>query len=213
MDVSRAAEDGVRIIFGKEIDIEVHEKVRRYYYFVKSLRIPGVIDVIPSFRSCLIRFDCDRISFETLASILGEREGEAKDVQVPPPSVHEIPVRYGNNYGPDMDFICSYAGLDAQEVIDIHQSALYTVFAVGFLPGFPYLGPLDKRLYTPRLETPVLKVPAGSVGIAQLQTGIYPFESPAGWRILGRTDVPLFNPAAPPYSLMKIGDKVRFVRA
>ena len=118
---------------------------------------------------------------------------------------------YGGQYGPDMEFVCSYAGLAADEVVEIHAGAIYTVFTVGFMPGFPYLGTLDKRLFVPRLETPRLKVNEGSVGIAQFQTGIYSFESPGGWRIIGKTDKRLFDHTQEPYSLMKIGDQVRFV--
>jgi len=143
---------------------------------------------------------------------LHERHDELESIEVPEPHHHDIPVMYGGEYGPDMEFVTSYSGLTEEEVIEVHTGTIYTVFAVGFMPGFPYLGPLDKRLYSPRLETPRLKVPEGSVGIAQLQTGIYPFESPAGWRIIGKTHVPLFDYRKPPYSLMHIGDMVEFVR-
>ena len=212
MDFLRYGEDGIRIVFGEGVDPELHEKVRRYYYFLKYLRLENVFDIIPSFRSCLIYFDSGRTSFEYLTAILAEREGEMGNAPVPEPAQHEIPVMYGGEYGPDMEFIRSYSGLTEEEVIEIHTGRVYTVFAVGFMPGFPYLGPLDKRLYAPRLETPRVKVPEGSVGLAQLQTGIYSFESPAGWRILGKTDVNLFDHKREPYSLMAIGDKVRFIR-
>ena len=202
----------MRVVFGEGVDLEVHEKVRRYYYFIKYLRIDNVIDIIPSFRSCLIYFDSGRISFEYLAALLAEREGELNNGPVPQPVHHEIPVMYGGEYGPDMEFICSYSGLAEEDVIEIHTSTVYTVFAVGFMPGFPYMGILDKRLYAPRLETPRLKVPEGSVGLAQLQTGIYSFESPAGWRILGKTETALFDYRKEPHSLITIGDTVRFVR-
>jgi KipI family sensor histidine kinase inhibitor len=142
-----------------------------------------------------------------------EREEEMKTVYVPKPALHEIPVKYGGEYGPDMEFVSSYSGLTEDEVIEVHTSTLYTVFTVGFIPGFPYMGIVDKRLYAPRLDTPRLKVPEGSVGLAQLQTGIYSFESPAGWRIIGKTNMPLFDYKKEPYSLLKIGDMVRFVRA
>ena len=112
-----------------------------------------------------------------------------------------------------MDFVCSYSGLSAQEVIEVHSSVTYRVFALGFMPGFPYLGILDRRIYVPRQETPVLKVPQGSVGLAQLQTGIYPFESPAGWRIIGRTMKRLFDHDQEPFSLFHCGDLVRFVQS
>jgi inhibitor of KinA len=209
----RYCEHGIRIVFGKSIDLETHEKVRRYYFFLKSLRIKEIIDIIPSFTSCLIYFDGERISFQRLTSLLMEREKEMKTVDVPKPALHEIPVKYGGEYGPDMEFVSSYSGLAENEVIEVHTSTLYTVFMAGFIPGFPYMGIVDKRLYTPRLDTPRLKVPEGSVGLAQLQTGIYSFESPAGWRIIGKTNTPLFDCKKEPYSLLKIGDMVRFVRA
>ena len=119
---------------------------------------------------------------------------------------------YGGEYGPDLEFVCEYCGLAEDEVIELHTASVYAVFSVGFLPGFPYLGPLDKRLFTPRLETPRLKVPEGSVGIAQLQTGVYSFESPSGWRIIGKTERSLFDYRRRPHSLLRLGDLVKFVR-
>jgi len=208
----RYGEHGIRIVFGKSIDLETHEKVRRYYFFLKSLRIKEIIDITPSFTSCLIYFDGELISFQRLTSLLMGREEAMKTVEIPKPTLHEIPVMYGGECGPDMEFVCEYSGLSDNEVVEIHTSVIYTVFTVGFMPGFPYLGTLDKRLYTPRLETPRLKVPEGSVGLAQLQTGIYSFESPAGWRIIGKTDKKLFDYKKEPYSLLQIGDKVRFIK-
>jgi inhibitor of KinA len=111
-----------------------------------------------------------------------------------------------------MDFVRSHTGLPEDEIIDIHTGVEYTVYAVGFVPGFPYLGTLDPRLNVPRLETPRIRIPGGSVGIAQRQTGIYPFPSPAGWRIIGRTDLSLFDPQKEPHSLLHIGDRVKFIR-
>lgn len=211
MQLQRYGEDAVRIVLGDEINAEVHEKVRRCFSFVKSLNLKGIIDVIPSFRSCLLKFDGGSISFDLLSALLSEREGEINCVPLPEPMRHEIPVRYGNRYGPDMEFICSFSGLTEAAVIETHSSYPYTVFAVGFMPGFPYMGIVDGRLSVPRLDTPRLKVPRGSVAIAGLQTGIYPFESPAGWRILGRTDAVTFDWRREPYSRFMIGDIVRFV--
>jgi KipI family sensor histidine kinase inhibitor len=212
MNLYRYGESGIRIVFGNSIDLETHEKVRRYYYFLKSLRLKEFIDIIPSFNSCVINFNNNAISFENIVSLITERHGELDAIEIPQPAHHEIPVMYGGECGPDMEFVCEYSGLSDNEVIEIHTSVIYTVFTVGFMPGFPYLGTLDKRLYAPRLETPRLKVPEGSVGLAQLQTGIYPFESPAGWRIIGKTDKKLFDYKKEPYSLLQIGDKVRFIK-
>ena len=209
MNILKCGEDGIRIILGEVIDPEVNLKVRQCDSFLRSLGLKGIVDVIPSFKSCLIHYDPDRISFEYIQAMILEREGEIDRADVPASRAWEIPVHYGPAEGPDMDFVCSYSGLTREEVIEIHTSAVYTVFAVGFMPGFPYLGVLDKRLYVPRLDTPRIKVPEGSVGLAQLQTGIYPFESPAGWRIVGKTELRLFDSTREPYSLLRIGDTVK----
>ena len=212
MNLSRYGEDGIRVLFGDVIDLDVHEKVRRFYYFIRSLQRPDIIDLIPSFRSCLIHFDLRRTTYEKLSSLILDAQREEPSLRaLPAPATHEIPVRYGGEYGLDMAFVCTHTGLTENEVIAIHTGVEYTVYAVGFVPGFPYLGTLDARLDMPRLETPRIRIPGGSVGIAQLQTGIYPFESPAGWQIIGRTDVRLFNPEKEPYSLLQIGDRVKFI--
>lgn len=211
MNLSRYGEDGIRVLFGDVIDPNVHEKVRRFYYFLKFLQRSDIIDIIPSFRSCLIRFDLRQTTYEKLSSLIMEAQQQALSVHaLPTPVTHEIPVHYGGEHGLDMAFVRSHTGLTDDEIIDIHAGVEYTVYAVGFVPGFPYLGTLDPRLNVPRLETPRTRIPGGSIGIAQLQTGVYPFASPAGWRIIGRTDLPLFDPRKEPYSRMQIGDKVKF---
>jgi len=211
MNISRYGEEGIRILFGEKIDLETHDRVRQYFFFLKSLHLKEIIDIIPSFRSCLILFDRKRTSFEALAASLREKEFILGHVDIPEPETYEVPVEYGGENGFDIAFVASHTGLSDDEVIEIHTSVTYTVFAVGFMPGFPYLGILDQRLYVPRLETPRVKVPEGSVGLAQLQTGIYPFDSPAGWRIIGKTNKKLFDYNKEPYSIFQIGDKVRFV--
>ena len=211
MIIKRYAENALRIIFGSQIDMEVHEQVRRAFFLLLSLHLIDIKEIIPSFCACLVIYDDDLTSYDALAELLRERLADLSAVELPPPQVHEIPVHYGGDYGPDLSFVAGHCRLSAAEVIERHCAETYTVFTVGFTPGFPYLGTLDESIAAPRLETPRTRVPAGSVGIAQRQTGIYPFESPAGWRIIGRTDVRLFDPARPPYSLMQIGDKVRFI--
>ena len=214
MNLSRYGEDGIRILFGDAIDLDVHEEVRRFYYFIKSLQRQDIIDIIPSFRSCLIHFDLRRTTYERLSSFIMEAEQQAPSGRLlPSPVTYEIPVHYGGEHGLDMAFVSSHTGLPEEVIINLHTGVLYTVFAVGFIPGFPYLGTLDPRLHAPRLETPRVRILEGSVGIAQLQTGIYPFSSPAGWRIIGRTEMKLFNPQKGPYSLLQIGDRVKFTKA
>lgn len=214
VNISRFGEDGIRILFGETIDLEVHEKVRNFYFYLQSLDLREIIDLTPSFRSCLIHFDTGRTSFVRLSELLREKEAEALlPGNTPDPVRHEIPVHYGGPDALDMKVVCKQTGLAEQDVIAIHSEVIYTVFAVGFIPGFPYLGTLDQRIHVPRLETPRTRIPAGSVGIAQGQTGVYPFPSPAGWRIIGRTDVRFFHSGKEPYSLLQIGDKVKFISA
>jgi KipI family sensor histidine kinase inhibitor len=212
MEYLRYGENGIRIVFGDRIDPVINEKVRRYYVYLKSLDLKEIVDIIPSFMSCLIRFNSETISFEKLVSYLTEKESCISAFDIPEPTVHEIPVVYGGEDGPDMEFVVSYTKLSEDEVIDLHTSTVYTVYTIGFMPGFPYLGSLDKRLYVPRLETPRVKVPKGSVGLAQLQTGIYTYESPGGWQVIGKTEARLFDHTTEPYCLMKMGDRVRFIR-
>ena len=211
MDILPYGENGLRLVFGKEISLEINEQVRRAYLYLRSLSLRSIVDIIPSFTTCLVVFDRTGTTFDELADLLRRGQKEMAEAQLPEPGFVEIPVSYGGQYGPDMDSVCDYSGLSEQEVVRRHTSAVYTVFTVGFLPGFPYLGPLDSSLFMPRLDTPRLKVAEGSVGVVQLQTGIYPFESPAGWRIIGRTGMKLFDPDRFPYSLLAMGDKVRFV--
>jgi len=211
MIIQRYAENSLRIVFGSQIDMEVHEKVRRAFFLLISLHRHDIIEIIPSFCSCLVIYEDKLTSYDALADLLKEHLADLSAIEMPPPQVHEIPVHYGGDYGPDLSFVANHCRLTAAEVIERHCAEIYTVFTVGFTPGFPYLGTLDERIAAPRLETPRTRIPAGSVGIAQRQTGIYPFESPAGWRIIGRTDLRLFDPLKPPYSLMQIGDKVRFI--
>jgi len=210
MITQRYTENALRILFGDRIDLETHEKVRRAFFLLRSLSRPEIRDIIPSYCSCVVVYDRESADFDSLRAFLEGRLENLWSVEPPPPRVHEIPMRYGGKDSPDLPFVAAHARLSEREVVAIHGAALYTVFTIGFAPGFPYLGILDERIEAPRLETPRTRVPAGSVGIAQRQTGIYPFDSPAGWQIIGRTDVKLFDPHSEPHSLMQIGDKVRF---
>jgi KipI family sensor histidine kinase inhibitor len=210
MEISRYGESAIRILFGDSINVDINAQVRKFYFYIKSLAKKEIIDVIPSFCSCIIIFDNRLISFAQLVSDLQEKEQEMNCVDLPDSKILDVPVEYGGVNGSDMGFVSSYAGLSVEEIIAIHTATIYTVFAVGFLPGFVYLGPLDPRLCVPRLETPRVRIPEGSVGLAQMQTGIYPFESPAGWRIIGRTKEQLFNYRNEPFSRLQIGDRVKF---
>lgn len=122
-----------------------------------------------------------------------------------------IPVIYGGVAGPDLEAVAGHNGLTPQQVVEAHAAGRYTVYFMGFQPGFPYLGGLDARLHTPRRAEPRLVVPAGSVGIGGSQTGVYPLAAPGGWQLIGRTDIALFTPDQQPPTFLRPGDQVRFI--
>jgi KipI family sensor histidine kinase inhibitor len=176
---------------------------------VRAQRIPGVRDVISTFHSVAVSFDPLVVDSTTVRTALGEA-GE-----LPPPGATgrtiEVPVTYGGEAGPDLADVAAFAGCTPAEVIERHASRTYRVYMLGFLPGYPYMAAVDDRIAAPRRATPRVRVPAGSVGIAGRQTGIYPRESPGGWQIVGRTSLTLFDPDRPPAALFAPGDEVQFV--
>jgi KipI family sensor histidine kinase inhibitor len=169
----------------------------------------GVRDVLPTYRSVAVHIDPRRADVAAIRAALAQAADTGASES--PGRLVEIPVRYGGVDGPDLDAVAAWAGVDAGEVARRHATVVYRVFMLGFLPGFPYLGPVDATIAAPRHPTPRLRVAAGAVGIAGRQTGIYPLEAPGGWQIIGRTPVQLFDPSRPSPSLLTPGDSVRFV--
>ena len=168
-------------------------------------------DVVPAWDSVGVCFDPAQIDPDTaLAWLQAQRDGSPTDALATPRSI-EIPVCYGGKHGVDLDAAAAELGLTPDALVERHAAPLYTVAMIGFAPGFPYLDGLDPALALPRLATPRSRVPAGSVGIGGAQTGIYPRESPGGWRLLGRTPLTLFDPDTDPPSRLLPGDRVRFV--
>lgn len=173
----------------------------------------GVVDVVPAFGSVTVFYDPMRIgSFALLCEELKTRATRsAASSRTPHPAhVVEIPVCYGGEFGPDLLEVAARADVRAADVIAMHSGAEYEVHAIGFAPGFPYLGGLSNRLHTPRRATPRALVPAGTVGIGGAQTGIYSLATPGGWNLIGRTPRLLFNPARHPPALLRAGDRVKF---
>jgi len=206
-----AGDEGLLIEFGNEIHQRIHRQVYSMTLGVEETQIQGIKEIIPSYRSLLIAYDPSVISFKCLANQLKKIERRISHAKIPEPRRVQIPTVYGGEFGPDLEFVASHHGLTSEEVIRIHTSQDYLVYMLGFTPGFPYLGGNLENIATPRLKTPRIKVPAGSVGIAENQTGIYPIESPGGWQIIGRTPLKLFNPLQPPHFLLAAGDMVRFI--
>lgn len=238
MRLLRMGEACIVVEFGNTIDPGVNEKVHRLVRRIQELRVSpapqqipaleGIGELVPTYRSLAVYFDPlqlnRKILEDHLTRILREMEASRSDL-VPgqegePPQgdpsgqqesrIAMIPVCYGGEFGPDLEFVAKHTGLSEEEVVRIHTSKAYRVYMLGFLPGFPYLGGMDERLATPRLETPRTRIPAGSVGIAGSQTGFYPLESPGGWRIIGRTPIKAFNPFSDTPFLLAPGDFVQF---
>ncbi len=201
---------GLLLEFGDEINPEINEKVRRMTLAIEKERPQGVIETVPTYRSLLVVYDPIEISLEALRARFETLERELDRIDLPAPKLTRIPAVYGGEYGPDLPYVAELHGISPEKVVELHCSKPYLVYMIGFMPGFPYMGELPENLATPRLKTPRLSVPAGSVAIAQRQTGIYPLESPGGWQIIGRTPVKLFDPLRNPPALLQMGDFVQF---
>jgi inhibitor of KinA len=201
---------GLLLEFGDEISREINEKVRRMALAIHAEAIEGIIETIPTYRSLLIIYNPVILPMEDLKERLKRMEKGLQQTPLPEPKLTRIPVVYGGNYGPDLEEVAKYLHVSPEEVVQLHCSKPYLIYMIGFMPGYPYMGELPQALVTPRLKTPRLLVPKGSVAIAQRQTGIYSMESPGGWQILGRTPVELFHPEKDPPALLQMGDFVQF---
>ena len=206
----RASDQSLLIYFGHQITPEAHDRVRKLLRLLEMEPIGGVRNLHPAYHSVLVKFDALQRHHDQLEKILQSYIDRLENVSLPPPREVEIPMCYGGQHGPDLSDVSSMHGMTPEQVIALHSSSSYLVYFLGFVPGFAYLGGLPEALVTPRLATPRRIVPAGSVGIAGSQTGVYPVATPGGWRLLGRTPVPMFLPDRNELSLLSIGDRVRF---
>lgn len=213
-DAVRIVEAGDTLLLAEladRIDPSINARAIAAAAALRSQDLPGVRDVVPTFRSVAVHYDplaADRDALRAALALAASRAGTSIDVagrQV------DIPVCYDSEFALDMDDIARHTALDRAEIVRLHTAGNYRVFMLGFLPGFAYLGGLDKQLAVPRLTTPRRAVPAGSVAIAGEQTGVYPRTSPGGWRIVGRTPLSMFSAESAQPSLLRPGDRVRFV--
>ena len=205
-----ASDRSLLVSFGAEISPEIHRQVRR---LVEAwLVLPkGVLNLHPAFASVLIDFDARRFGHRDIEALVRESMANAPEISADHSRTVEIALHYGGADGPDLEDVARHTGLTPAEVVERHAAARYLVYFLGFSPGFPYLGGLPPELATPRLAEPRRLIPAGSVAIGGSQTGIYPQASPGGWRIIGRTELRLFDAGANPPALLRMGDVVRFV--
>jgi KipI family sensor histidine kinase inhibitor len=211
MTTFRYASDQSLIVYlGGEIDLRTHHRVLKLLRLLDAEPIPSVRNLHPAYNSILIVFDPLAQDHSNLERMLTQCIARLDSVALPEPRTVEIPVRYGGEHGPDLLDLAALHGLTPERVIALHSSATYIVYFVGFVPGFAYLGGLPPELATPRLESPRKRVPKGSVAIGGTHTGVYPFETPGGWRLIGRTPLDIFDPDSAELSRLRIGDRVRF---
>jgi KipI family sensor histidine kinase inhibitor len=199
--------------FGGAIDPLVNARCVALAELFVSLAMKGVHDVVPTYNAVTVHFDPRVADGRVLSAEMKRLSSEQASASESQARLVEVPVSYGGEAGPDLAAVAAFAGCTEGDAIRLHTSTPYRVYMLGFLPGFAYLGPVDARIAMPRLDVPRMRVSAGSVGIAGAQTGIYPCDSPGGWRIIGRTNLRLFDSTRAEPFLLKAGDRVRFVVA
>jgi inhibitor of KinA len=205
-----ASDQSLLIYFGQQITPDAHQCVRKLLRLLAQKPIAGVRNLNPAYCSILVSFDALRLNHAGLEEILRGYTNRLDALRLPKGRELKIPTCYGGEFGPDLNEVASVRGLSPAQAIELHTSVTYTVYFLGFVPGFAYLGELPEALATPRLDSPRRSTPPGSVGIAGNQTGVYPFSTPGGWRVIGRTPIAMFRPDRKAMSFLAIGDRVRF---
>lgn len=200
----------VCVEFGKDIKPEINKKIRAFKFAIEKSQIEGIVETVPTYCSLLVHYRPEEITFIELTKKFDGLLKQMDSIQIPPPTGIEIPVFYGGNMGPDLDFVAEYNHKTPEEVIKIHTSQEYLIYMLGFLAGFPYLGGMRREIAAPRLKNPRIKIDKGSVGIAGEQTGIYPVDSPGGWQLIGRTPLKLYDPERRNPILLKAGQYMKF---
>ncbi|PLY07619.1 MAG: allophanate hydrolase [Arcobacter sp.] len=204
-----ASVDSLIIYFGNEISEKIAQDVKKAYLCLKGLNIEGLVEIIPSYTSIFISYDVLKYDYATIKELLKssihlDYDDNSKE------NIINIDVYYGEEVGLDLEYMSDKTKLTIDEIIEIHSSKLYDVYAIGFLPGFAYLASVDERIALPRLASPRKQIPKGSVAIADTQTAVYPQSSPGGWNIIGRTTMELFDKKLEKLSPLSVGDKVKF---
>lgn len=209
--IQHLGDSALLITLGDDASEVTLARVRGVTEILDASSLDDMTEIVPGFRTVAVHYDAMRTSYASFADRVATLVGDVSGATAPKAREIQIPVLYGGELGPDLDHVAEHNGLSASEVIAIHQRPDYLVHMIGFAPGFPYLGGMSERIATPRRDTPRRAIPQGSVGIAGSQTGVYPIETPGGWQLIGRTPVPLFRPNGREPSLLRAGDRVRFV--
>jgi KipI family sensor histidine kinase inhibitor len=206
-----AGDSLVMLELGATIDPHLHARVVQLAAALSAASLPGVTDVVPAYGTIGIHFQPLVTDLARLQVTVRRIDASLPDVPVTGGHLHEIPVHYGGDDGPDLADVAAWAGCSEDAVVARHSEVDYRVYVLGFVPGFAYLGTVDPRIAAPRRRVPRELVPAGSVGIAGAQSGIYPSSTPGGWQLIGRTSTVLFDQRRTPGALLAPGDRVRFI--
>ena len=215
-------DSALTVEFGTIVSRDLNDRAIALSQFLEITKFDGFIESVPAYASTSVFYDIRAVrdahpdaftAFDAVKADLLHALQEIGDVSTPPREAIDIPVIFGGSAGPDLASLAESRSLTAEQVIEIFTSTTYRVYMLGFLPGFTYMGEVDERIAAPRRSSPRTAVAAGSVGIAARQTGIYSLESPGGWNIIGRTNLPMFTPAAEQLTHLKAGDEVRFIPA
>lgn len=223
-ELSPLGDSAIVITFGNEIKYDTHKKIKTFMNSIENEPFIGFIECVPAYTNLTIFYDplavyhehkkrkrAEFVSpFEVVCSTIKKKLQHVKVDKELTHRIVSIPVCYGGEYGPDLEYVASHNHLTTDEVIDIHSKGEYLAYMIGFAPGFPFLGGLSEKIATPRRSTPRTTIPAGSVGIAGMQTGVYSISTPGGWQLIGQTPTKLFLPNENPPSLLQAGDIVKF---
>jgi inhibitor of KinA len=205
-----ASDQSLLLYFGQQITLGAHQKVRKLLRLLEREPIAGVRNLNPAYCSILVSFDALQWKHRELEKLLRAYIDRLDAMPIAEGRELEIPVCYGGEFGPDLNEVSALHGMTPHQAIELHASVTYIVYFLGFVPGFAYLGQLPPALATPRMDSPRRSTPPGSVGIAGSQTGVYPFATPGGWRLIGRTPIAMFRADREAMSFLSIGDRVRF---
>ena len=207
-----AGDLALSVELGDDISVEVNTRVRALEFLIDQKALPGVVETVPTYRALQVYYDPAIVGYDALCASLATLAEQAAATAMPPAREVELPCCYDPELGPDLEAAGRRLDLPVDELVRLHAGAEYLVYFIGFTPGLPYMTGAPARLTIPRLDTPRVKVPAGSVGIGGIQCCIYSVESPGGFWLLGRTPLRLYDPGAPEPILLRPGDRVRFRR-
>lgn len=212
--VSQISETIALVEFGMKISEDINKKVRTFCTYLDENPFYGMVEYVPAFTSVSVIYNPLDINsecpYEVVEAILDNIISKLDFSLADEEHIVKIPVRYGGEFGQDIEHVAKINNITVDEVIKIHSEGKYLVYMIGFAPGFPYLGGMSEKIAAPRRESPRIAIPAGSVGIAGMQTGVYPIETPGGWQLIGKTPLKLFDLKRNSKSLLKAGDIVKF---